>query len=83
MSQDWNNPDFQADIAREAMQADHKIRELQAQVAKMRKALEEIAKVRRGLDLGDTDEYRADYFFRQADGYQALAREALKDLPPT
>ncbi len=49
----------------------------------MRKALEEIAKVRRGLDLTDTVEYRADYFFRQADFYQDLARKTLKDLPPT
>ena len=82
MSQDWNNPDFQADIAREAMQADQKIAELQAQVAKMREALEKIAKVRRGLDTTDTDEYRADYFFRQADCYQDLARKALRDTPP-
>ena len=41
MSQDWNNPDFQADIAREAMQADHKIEELQAQVAKLTSDLAE------------------------------------------
>ena len=82
MSQDWNNPDFQADIAREAMQADQKIAELQAQVAKMREALEKIARVRRGLDTTDTDEYRADYFFRQADCYQDLARKALRDTPP-
>ena len=41
MSQDWNNPDFQAAIAREAMQADHKIEELQAQVAKLESDLAE------------------------------------------
>ena len=79
MSQDWNNPDFQADIAREAMQADRKIAELRAQVAKMREALEKIAKVRRGLDLTDTDEYRVDYWSRLAQSYQNLARKALRD----
>lgn len=71
------------DMAHVCSDKDKEIRELQAQVAKMRKALEEIAKVRRGLDIGDTDEYRADYFFRQADFYQDLARKTLKDLPPT
>ena len=61
---------------------DKRIPELQAQVAKMRKALEEIARVRRGLDMTDTDEYRVDYFFRQVDCYQDLARKALRDTPP-
>ena len=83
MSQDWNNPDFQADIAREAMQADHKIRELQAQVTKMRKALEEIKTVRYGLEPNTDDEERADYWSHLAQSYRNLAREALKDLPPT
>lgn len=82
MSQDWNDPDFQTSIARDAMEADRKIEELQAENARFRKALEEIAKVRYGLDLGDTDEYRADHFFRQSDHYQDLARKALRGPSP-
>ena len=62
-----------------AIESDQKIAELQAQVAKMREALEKIAKVRRGLDLTDTDEYRVDYWSRLAQSYQNLARKALRD----
>ena len=62
-----------------AIESDRKIAELRAQVAKMREALEKIAKVRRGLDLTDTDEYRADYWSRLAQSYQNLARKALRD----
>ena len=82
MSQNWGDPEIQADTARDAMQADRKIEELQAENARFRKVLEEIARVRRGLDMTDTDEYRADYFFRQVDCYQDLARKALRDTPP-
>lgn len=82
MSQNWNDPEFQADITRDAMQADRKIEELQAENARFRKVLEEIARVRRGLDMTDTDEYRADYFFRQVDCYQDLARKALRGHSP-
>lgn len=82
MSQNWNDPELQADTARDAMQADRKIEELQAENARFRKALEEIARVRRGLDMTDTDEYRADYFFRQVDCYQDLARKALRGSSP-
>ena len=65
-----------------AIESDRKIAELRAQVAKMREALEKIAKVRRGLDLTDTDEYRVDYWSRLAQSYQDLARKALRDTPP-
>ena len=82
MSQNWNDPEFQADIARDAMQADRKIEDLEVENARFRKALEEIARIRRGLDFGDTDEYRADYFFRQVDCYQDLARKALRGPSP-
>lgn len=78
MSQDWNNPDFQADIAREAMQADHKIEELQAKVAKMqlenlslRLALANIASIPMLLACQDPGRPKA------------IAERALKDLPPT
>lgn len=82
MSQSWNDPEFQADIAQDAMQADRKIEDLEVENARFRKALEEIARVRRGLDFGDTDEYRADYFFRQVDCYQDLARKVLRGPSP-
>ena len=62
-----------------AIESDRKIAELRAQVAKMREALEKIAKVRRGLDLTDTDEYRVDYWSHLAQSYQNLARKALRD----
>ena len=80
MSQDWNNPDFQADIAREAVQAGHKIEELQAQVAKMRKALEEIHRTA----MYDNGSAPAPFCFVLAfNDIKEKAREALKDLPPT
>ena len=66
-----------------AIESDQKITELQAQVAKMREALEKIAKVRRGLDLTDTDEYRVDYWSRLAQSYQNLASKALRDALST
>lgn len=82
-------PDPELGYADRDLEAGRKIEELQAKVtaletesARFRKALEKIARVRRGLDTTDTDEYRADYFFRQADCYQNLARKALRDTPP-
>ena len=70
------------DMAHVCSDKDKEIRELQAQVAKMRKALEEIKAVRYGLEPS-TDEHCADYWSRLAQSYRDLAREALKDLPPT
>lgn len=59
-----------------------KVKALETENARFRKALEEIAKVRYGLDLGDTDEYRADYFFRRVDCCQDIARKALRGPSP-
>ena len=72
---------------------DPRIPELQAQVAKMRKALEEIKTVQYILEPSTDESERADYWgllarsrlawIGQVKSYRNLAREALKDLPPT
>lgn len=78
MKNQYNLPD----MVRVCEDKDKEIRELKAENARFRKALEEIARVRRGLEMTDTDEYRADYFFRQADNYSDLARKALRGPSP-
>lgn len=71
---EWRDPRWHA--------LEVKANALEAENARFRKALEEIARVRRGLEMTDTDEYRADYFFRQADNYSDLARKALRGPSP-
>jgi hypothetical protein len=48
-----------------------------AENSRLASALKEIAKVSYGLELGDSDEYRAEYWAKAALRYRDIAREAL------
>ncbi len=71
------------DMVKVASDKDKEIPELQAQVAKMRKALEEIAEVPKHFQTSDTLYGFIELLFSKINSNRNLAREALKDLPPT
>jgi hypothetical protein len=62
---------------------DPRIPELQAQVAKMREVLEEITEVPKHFQTSDTLYGFIELLFSKINSNRDLAREALKDLPPT
>ncbi len=57
--------------------AEKALAQSQADAASMRRAHEEIARVKYGPELYDSDHELTDYWFKRAIGYQKLAREAL------
>jgi hypothetical protein len=52
-----------------------------ARADRYRKALEEIAKPRYGLDLTDTDEEQINHWSRWALEYRSIAAAALEEKP--